>query len=208
MPIRDHVSLAATLAVLFIVLFCSMSRLGAEVVVETAPDGVNTITKEVEDGKVVTQSMTTVHVPADYVEGEKSAELITPEVETAAAAMMGPENARAFLHALRLSMRKYDIDMRTQTGRMAWHGQFLREEIHTNDLCKVEVYSNTVFGTVWRYKSKFQPKPMVRKTNLQTRYVEPGLPERLVNILKKRAAEIDQGTVVTNVETTANAPAN
>ena len=208
MPIRDHVSLAATLAVLFIVLFFALSRLGAEVVVETAPDGVNTITKEVEDGKVVTQSMTTVNVPADYVEGEKSAELITPEVETAAAAMMGPENARAFLHALRLSMRKYDIDMRTQTGRRAWHGQFLREEIHTNDLCKVEVYSNTVDGTVWRYKSKFQPKPMVRKTNLQTRYVEPGLPERLVNILKKRAAEIDQGTVVTNVETTANAPAN
>lgn len=208
MPIRDHVSLAATLAVLFIVLFCALSRLGAEVVVETAPDGVNTITKEVEDGKVMTQSMTTVHVPADYVEGEKSAELITPEVETAAAAMMGPENARAFLHALRLSMRKYDIDMRTQTGRRAWHGQFLREEINTNDLCKVEVYSNTVDGTVWRYKSKFQPKPMVRKTNRQTRYVEPGLPERLVNILKKRAAEIDQGTVVTNVETTANAPAN
>lgn len=208
MPIRDHVSLAATLAVLFIVLFCALSRLGAEVVVETAPDGVNTITKQVEDGKVVSESMTTVHVPADYVEGEKSAELITPEVETAAAAMMGPENARAFLHALRLSMRKYDIDMRTQTGRRAWHGQFLREEIHTNDLCKVEVYSNTVDGTVWRYKSKFQPKPMVRKTNLQTRYVEPGLPERLVNILKKRAAEIDQGTVVTNVETTANASAN
>lgn len=208
MPIRDHVSLAATLAVLFIVLFFALSRLGAEVVVETAPDGVNTITKEVEDGKVVTQSMTTVNVLADYVEGEKSAELITPEVETAAAAMMGPENARAFLHALRLSMRKYDIDMRTQTGRRAWHGQFLREEIHTNDLCKVEVYSNTVDGTVWRYKSKFQPKPMVRKTNRQTRYVEPGLPERLVNILKKRAAEIDQGTVVTNVETTANAPAN
>lgn len=208
MPIRDHVSLAATLAVLFIVLLFALSRLGAEVVVETAPDGVNTITREVEDGKVVTQSMTTVHVPADYVEGEKSAELITPEVETAAAAMMGPENARAFLHALRISMRKYDIDMRTQTGRRAWHGQFLCEEIHTNDLCKVEVYSNTVDGTIWRYKSKFQPKPKLRKTNLQTRYVEPGLPERLVNILKKRAAEIDQGTVVTNVETTANAPAN
>lgn len=146
-------------------------------------------------------------IPADYIEGEKSSELITPEVETAAAAMMGPENAKSFLHALRLSMQKYDIDMRTQTGRRAWHGQFLREEIHTNDLCKVEVYSNTVDGTVWRYKSKFQPKPMVRKTNLQTRFVEPGLPERLVNILKRRAAEIDQGTVVTNVETIANAPA-
>ena len=176
MKTSDRIGIVATAAVLFVVLLCMMGRLFAG------------------------------EIAADYVEGEKSAELITPEVQAAAAAMMGPTNAQAFIHALRLSMRKYDIDMKSQAGRRAWHGQFLREEIHTNDLCKIEVYSNTVDGTVWRYKSRFQPKPMVRKTNMQTRFVEPGLPERLVAILKKRAAEIDQGTVVTNIETTANAP--
>ena len=48
--ISDHVSLALTLAVLTILLVCALSRIGA------------------------------AEVPADYVEGEKSAELITPEV--------------------------------------------------------------------------------------------------------------------------------
>lgn len=156
---------------------------------------------------ILATSLASADIPADYIEGEKSSELITPEVETAAAAMMDPANAKAFLHALRLSMRKYDIDMRSQEGRRAWHGQFLREEIHTNDLCKIEVYSNTVDGTIWRYKSRFQPKPMVNGIKRKTTFATNGLPARLVSIRAKRAAEIDQGTVVTNVETIANAPA-
>ena len=72
--ISDHVSLALTLAVLTIALVCALSRIGA------------------------------AEVPADYVEGEKSAELITPEVQAAAAAMMGQQNAKAFLHAMKLNM--------------------------------------------------------------------------------------------------------
>lgn len=203
MPIRDHVSLAATLAVLFIVLFCALSRLGAEVVVETAPDGVNTITKQVEDGKVVAESMTTVHVPADYVEGEKSAELITPEVETAAAAMIGPENARAFLHAMKLNMVKYDMDMKTQSGRRNWHGKLVREEINTNELVKVEVYSNEVSGAVWRYKLPFkptQPKSTTRKVS----YTTNGIPTRLAAARARRAAEINGGIVTTNIVTIGN----
>lgn len=146
-------------------------------------------------------------IPADYVEGEKSAELITPEVETAAAAMMGPANARAFLHAMRLNMLKYDADMKSQSGRRDWHGALIGEEVYTNDLAKVEVYSNTVDGTIWRYKSRFQPKPMVNGIKRKTTFATNGLPARLVSIRAKRAAEIDQGTVVTNVETIANAPA-
>ena len=177
MKTSDRIGIFATAAVLFVVVFCLVGRLCADEIV------------------------------ADYVEGEKSAELITPEVETAASTMMGPANARAFLHALRLSMRKYDIDMRSQAGRRAWHGQFLREEIHTNDLAKVEVYSNTVDGTIWRYKSRFQPKPMVNGIKRKTTFATNGLPARLVSIRAKRATEIDQGTVVTNVETIANAPA-
>lgn len=207
MSISDHVSLAATLAVLFIVLFCALSRLGAEVVAETAPDGINTITTEVEDGKIVSQSTTTLHVQADYVEGEKSAELITPEVQAAAAAMMGPANAQAFLHAMRLNMVKYDMDMKTQSGRRNWHGRLVSEEIHTNELVKVEVYSNEVSGAVWRYRLPFKPVEL-KKSSRTVTYSTNGIPARLAAARARRAAQLNGGVVVTNIETTANAPAN
>lgn len=146
-------------------------------------------------------------IPADYVEGEKSADLITPEVQAAASAMMGPANAQAFLHAMRLNMVKYDMDMQKQQGRRDWHGRLVSEEIYTNELAKVEVYSNEVSGAVWRYRTSFKPAPMVKTVKGKTTFTTNGLPARLAAILTKRAAEIDAGTVVTNVETTANAPA-
>lgn len=204
--ISDHVSLALTLAVLTIVLVCALSRLGAETVVETAPDGFNTITMQVEDGKVVSQSMTTVHVPADYVEGEKSAELITPEVQAAAAAMMGPQNAQAFLHAMRLNMLKYDADMRSQSGRRAWHGKLIREEIHTNQLVKVEVYSNEVDGTTWRYRLPFKPV-QVKPTNRKVSFSTNGIPARLAAARARRAAQLNGGIVTTNIVTVGNGAA-
>ena len=173
--ISDHVSLAVTLAVLYIVLVCALSRLGA------------------------------AEIQADYVAGEKSAELITPEVQAAAAAMMGPANAQAFLHAMRLNMVKYDMDMQKQQGRRDWHGKLVSEEIHTNELVKVEVYSNEVSGAVWRYKLPFKPVPP-KSTARKVTYTTNGIPSRLATVRAKRAAEIDAGTVVTNVETTANAP--
>ena len=206
MPIRDHISLAATLAVLFLVLFCALSRLCAETVVETAPDGFNTITMQVEDGKVVSQSMTTVHVPADYVEGEKSAELITPEVQAAAAAIMGPQNAQAFLHAMRLNMLKYDADMRSQSGRRAWHGKLVAEEIHTNELVKVEVYSNEVDSTVWRYRLPFKPV-QVKPTNRKVSFSTNGIPARLAAARARRAAQLNGGIVTTNIVTVGNGAA-
>ena len=92
MSISDHASLAATLAVLFLALFCALIQLWA------------------------------VEVQADYVEGERSAEIITPEVQAAAAAIMGRHNAKACLHAMKLNMVKYDMDMKSQTGRRNWHG--------------------------------------------------------------------------------------
>lgn len=176
MSISDHASLAATLAVLFIVLFCALSRLGA------------------------------VEVQADYVEGEKSAELITPEVQAAAAAMMGQQNAQAFLHAMRLNMLKYDADMKSQSGRRAWHGRLVREEIHTNELVKVEVYSNEVDGTTWRYRLPFKPVK-VKPTDRKVSYTTNGIPARLAAARARRAAQLNGGVVVTNIETTANAPA-
>lgn len=144
-------------------------------------------------------------ITADYVEGEKSAELVTPEVRAAASAMMGPDNAAAFLHAMQLNMVKYDMDMMSQTGRRNWHGRLIGEEIHTNELVKVEVYSNEVSGAVWRYKLPFRPvqvKPSVRKTS----YTTNGIPQRLAAARARRAAEIDGDPVVTNMETVVNAP--
>ena len=176
MSISDHASLAATLAVLFLALFCALSQLSA------------------------------VEIQADYVEGEKSAELITPEVQAAAAAMMGQSNAQAFLHAMRLNMVKYDMDMRSQTGRRNWHGRLVSEEIHTNELAKVEVYSNEVSGAVWRYRLPFKPVEL-KKTSRKVTYSTNGIPARLAAARERRAAQLNGGVIVTNIETTANAPA-
>lgn len=142
-------------------------------------------------------------VTADYVEGEKSAELVTPQVQ-AAAAFLGTD-MEAMMHALRLQMTKYDLDMQSQAGRRAWHGKLIGEEIHTNELVKVEVYSNSVDGTIWRYKMPFKPVA-VKATTRKTTYSTNGIPARLAAARARRAGEIDGGAVVTNISTTANAP--
>ena len=176
MSISDHASLAATLAVLFLALFCALVQLGA------------------------------VEVQADYVEGEKSAELITPEVQAAAAAMMGQQNAQAFLHAMKLNMVKYDMDMRSQTGRRNWHGKLVSEEIHTNELVKVEVYSNEVDGTIWRYRLPFKPV-QVNPTNRKVSFSTNGIPARLAAARARRAAQLNGGIVTTNIVTVGNGAA-
>ena len=121
--------------------------------------------------------------------------------------MMGQQNAKAFLHAMKLNMVKYDMDMRSPAGRRNWHGRLVSEEIYTNELVKVEVYSNEVSGAVWRYRLPFKPVEL-KKTSRKVTYSTNGIPARLAAARAKRAAEINGGTVVTNVETTANAPAN
>ena len=145
-------------------------------------------------------------VPADYVEGEKSAELITPEVQAAATAMMGQQNAKAFLHAMKLNMVKYDMDMKSQTGRRNWHGRLVSEEIHTNELVKVEVYSNEVSGAVWRYRMRFKPVEL-KKTSRKVTYSTNGIPARLAAARAIRAAELNGGIVTTNIVTVGNGAA-
>lgn len=146
-------------------------------------------------------------VVADYIEGEQSAALVTPEIETAASAMLGPSTAGQLLHAMRLQMSKYDADMKTQSGRRAWHGKLLYSEIHTNELCAVEVYSNEVDGVIWRYRLPFKPKgpaqlprpprPAVVSTN--------GIPARLAQARIQTVADKSAPKQVT-VEVTGNAP--
>lgn len=142
-------------------------------------------------------------VAADYVEGEKSAVLVTPQV-MAAAEFMGSDLA-PMMHALKLQMTKYDLDMKTRSGRMAWHGKLVGEEVYTNELVKVEVYSNEVDGAVWRYRMPFKPVA-VKPTTRRTTYSTNGIPARLAAARARRADEIDGGPVTTNITTTANAP--
>lgn len=149
-------------------------------------------------------------VEADYVEGEKSADLITPEISMAASQMLGGENALKLLHAIRLQMTKYDLDMRSDSGRRNWHGSKIREEIHTNDLFKVEVYSNSVDGTVWRYAVPFKPvdvRQYVDKYNakLPKPPMTNGVPVALAEARMRRYAEKNTVSNVTETITVGGA---
>lgn len=109
---------------------------------------------------------------ADYVEGERSADIITPEITASAEALLGRETASNLIHAMRLNMSLYDADMRTQQGRTRWHGRCVREIVYTNALCAVEVYSNSVDGVTWRYRKPFRakhPKSVASRLTLEQR---------------------------------------
>lgn len=143
----------------------------------------------------------------DYAEGEKSAVLVTPEIQTAAAAMLGQEAAQQLLHAMRLQMSKYDADMKTQSGRRAWHGKLLHSEVYTNELCAVEVYSNEVDGAVWRYRLPFKPKETVSSYNarLPRPPMTNGIPAKLAAArLRRYEEQTTTSNVTVNVE--ANIP--
>lgn len=141
----------------------------------------------------------------DYAEGEKSAVLVTPEIQTAAAAMLGSEAAAQLLHAAKLQMSKYDRDMQTQSGRRAWHGKLLHSEVYTNELCAVEVYSNEVDGAVWRYRLPFKPVNSVSSYN--SRLPRPpmtnGIPAKLA---AARLRRYEEQTMTSNI--TVNVEAN
>lgn len=146
-------------------------------------------------------------ISADYIEGEKSVVLVTPEIQAAAAVMLGPEVAAQLLHAAKLQMSKYDRDMQTQSGRRAWHGKLLHSEIHTNELCAVEVYSNEVDGAVWRYRLPFKPKESVSAANakLPRPPMTNGVPAKLAAARQRRYEEQTTSSNITvNVE--ANLP--
>ncbi len=141
--------------------------------------------------------------PHDYREGEQSAALVSPELQSAAAQMLGDEGAAMLLHAAQLQMTKYDRDMKTPAGRTSWHGKLIKEEVYPEQGIKIEVYSNDVNGAVWRYRTTYKPvavKPTTRKTT----YTTNGIPARLAAARAKRAAAIDAGPISTNVVINAN----
>lgn len=138
----------------------------------------------------------------DYVEGADSAAAITPEIKAAAAMMMGDNAAANLLHGVALTMRKYDMDMKTDVGRRAWHGKLISETVNTNGLYKIMTYSNTVDGAVWSYRMPFTPKPMV-SVNAKARVTinKNGVPARLAAARAAREKQLNQGTITTNIVT-------
>jgi len=143
-------------------------------------------------------------VAADYVEGEKSHDILTPSVTAAATMAVGDDMAAQLLHALRLQMAKYDNDMRSSSGRRAWHGRLVSQEIHTNDLCKIEVYSNEVTGVLWRYRVPMKPVTVAQSNARLTTTVDTnGVPTRLAAARLRRQAEADAS--VSNVTVTVTA---
>lgn len=174
MRIRDNVSLAAVLSTLFITIFALLCR--------------------AEESNVSSN--------ADYVAGENSQILVTPELQSVARQMLGA-NGDALLRGVALTMQKYDNDMQTQTGRRGWHGRMMREEVCTNGLYKIEVYSNDVTGAIWRYRMPF--RPVTPKTGARkVTYTTNGIPERLAAARAKRAAQLNGEVVTTNITHTAN----
>lgn len=144
-------------------------------------------------------------VAADYVQGEKSAELISADVGTAAAQMLGAGMAEKLLHAVRLQMVKYDRDMKSKSGRSAWHGRLVMSEVYTNELCVVEVYSNEVDGAVWRYRRPFLP---VEIKSLNAKLPRPvmtnGIPAKLAAARLRRQAETQGVSNVVETVTTGS----
>lgn len=138
---------------------------------------------------------------ADYIEGDKSQVLLTPELRAMAVQLMG-ENADALLHAVQLNMGKYDLDMRSAVGRRRWHGRLIREEVSTNGLYKIQVFSNEVTGAIWRYREGW--KPHLAKTPKPPQMSTNGVPARLAAARARRNAELAGKTVVTNLVVEAN----
>jgi len=142
-----------------------------------------------------------VSTNADYVAGVQSTALITPELRAAAGQLFGSDAARQLIHAVELNMTKYDRDMATDSGRRAWHGRLLREEISTNDLCKVSVYTNEVTGKVWRYRQPFKPVTVAKVNARLKTSITNGIPESLAQARRRRDAEKNvTSNVVVNVE--------
>lgn len=144
-----------------------------------------------------------VSTNADYVSGENSQVLVTSDMRSLAGQVLGA-NADAILHAAALTMAKYDSDMKSQSGRRAWHGKMIREEIFTNALCKIETYSNEVTGAIWRYRQPFAPVPMYKQISRKVVYTTNGIPARLAAARVARAAQLNGDVETTNIIHTAN----
>lgn len=134
---------------------------------------------------------------ADYMAGESSQIMVTPDLKALAGQMFGAANAEALLHAAALQMDKYDLDMADPAGRRAWHGRLIREIVDTNSFFKIEIYSNCLNGVVWRYRTPWKPPRKVIGATSKISYSTNGVPLRLASARARRADQLN-GAVQTN----------
>lgn len=100
--------------------------------------------------------------------------------------------------ALGLLNRKYHRDVKTSSGRAAWHGARVREIVDTNALTRTAVYED---GT--RFVDRFTPvKPKTLAERTQRLPMTNGIPASLAAARVRRAAE----KAVTNVVTITVSP--
>lgn len=90
--------------------------------------------------------------------------------------------ANELLSALQLMEAKYERDVSTASGRRAWHGKKLLEEIDTNTLTKVSYYED---GTTFTDQAKIVVSPY--NANLPKPVITNGIPARLAAARLRRA---------------------
>lgn len=167
---KDHLHLfggmivgIALLAAYILVWGALMRCHGAEVK-RVAPDGVNTITLEVDDnGYVMGEKSTTLYVPSKYIpqSGEHCVIADVEYVLIAAQDWVRITNAVARLEAV--AERRWANEHKTDAGRRAWHGAA------TN-----RVYSADGRSVTWLYRDGYA-------------YTEEASPARTVSPAVKRA---------------------
>lgn len=146
-----------------------------------------------------------VSTNADYVAGEQSQVLITPELRAMASGLFGAR-AEEILHAVELNMAKYDLDMARPEGRKSWHGKLIKEEFPDGECVKIETYTNELTGATWRYRmpwKKVDAATQVKAANakLPRPVITNGIPSALAAARLKRAQEASTVSNVTiNVE--------
>ena len=97
--------------------------------------------------------------------------------------------------ALGLLNRKYHREVRRPDGRRAWHGDLVREIIDTNNLQKIEVYSD---GTQFTFPFVVKDSPAAisnRNAQLKTTMAK-GVPVALAAARQRRAEEKAQTNIV------------
>lgn len=100
--------------------------------------------------------------------------------------------------ALGLMESKYNRDVRTASGRTAWHGKKIREIVNTNTLTKVSVYEDGMTFTDEAKVTKASDASAVISANakLPRPVMTNGIPARLVSArLKQR----ENSTTASNV---------
>lgn len=94
--------------------------------------------------------------------------------------------------ALQLMNRKYHRDCKTESGRQAWHGKLVMQEINTNECYKISTYADGK-----KFIDPFRPPQPVQPKGAEL--TRSGLPKKLVEAQMRRKQEKATTNTVTIV---------